>query len=51
MEAEYRAAVQSATGALEAVGSLLQKSPAPAWLPVKMQLLQDKIEALKRCLL
>ncbi|KAM5203196.1 FIGNL1-interacting regulator of recombination and mitosis isoform 2-T3 [Hipposideros larvatus] len=47
-EEEYRAAVQAATGALEAVGVLLQKSPAPDWLPTEMELLQERVEALKR---
>lgn len=50
-EEEYRAAVQAATGALEAVGVLLQKSPAPEWLPAEMELLQERVEALKRWVL
>lgn len=48
MEAAYRAAVQAATGALEAVGALLQKAPAPGWLPAEMAQLQATIQALRR---
>lgn len=47
-EEEYRAAVQAAAGALETVGVLLYKSPAPDWLPTEMELLQERVEALKR---
>ncbi|KAM5294182.1 FIGNL1-interacting regulator of recombination and mitosis [Glossophaga mutica] len=43
LEEEYRSALQAATGALEAIGSLLRKSPAPGWLPREMQLLQEKM--------
>ncbi|XP_023594212.1 FIGNL1-interacting regulator of recombination and mitosis isoform X2 [Trichechus manatus latirostris] len=49
LEEEYRAAVQTAAGALEAIELLLQKSPAPDWLLMKMEVLQGKIQKLKRC--
>ncbi|KAM9686907.1 FIGNL1-interacting regulator of recombination and mitosis isoform 2-T2 [Trichechus inunguis] len=49
LEEEYRAAVQTAAGALEAIELLLQKSPAPDWLLLKMEVLQGKIQKLKRC--
>ncbi|XP_049737221.1 uncharacterized protein C1orf112 homolog isoform X2 [Elephas maximus indicus] len=51
LEEEYRSAVETAAGALEAVESLLQKSPAPDWLLMKMEALQGRIEKLRRCLL
>lgn len=47
-EEEYRSALQAATGALEAIEVLLRKSAAPDWLPSKMQLLQTKIDELRR---
>lgn len=48
MEEEYRSALQAASGALEAVELLLQKSPAPDWLLMKMEMLQERIDKLKR---
>ncbi|XP_027978851.1 uncharacterized protein C1orf112 homolog isoform X1 [Eumetopias jubatus] len=48
LEEEYRSALQAASGALEAVESLLQKSPAPDWLLLKMEMLQERIDELKR---
>ncbi|XP_058396079.1 FIGNL1-interacting regulator of recombination and mitosis isoform X1 [Diceros bicornis minor] len=48
LEEEYRSAVQAATGALETVELLLQKSPAPDWLLMKMETLQERIDKLKR---
>lgn len=47
-EEEYRSALQAAAGALEAIESLLQKCPAPHWLPTEMQLLQEKAGELRR---
>ncbi|XP_006887520.1 PREDICTED: uncharacterized protein C1orf112 homolog [Elephantulus edwardii] len=49
LEEEYRTALQTATGALEAIESLLQKSPAPDWLLMKIEKLQERIDTLKRC--
>ncbi|XP_073756089.1 FIGNL1-interacting regulator of recombination and mitosis isoform X2 [Callorhinus ursinus] len=48
LEEEYRSALQAASGALEAVESLLQVSPAPDWLLLKMEMLQERIDELKR---
>ncbi|KAF6292499.1 hypothetical protein mRhiFer1_001774 [Rhinolophus ferrumequinum] len=48
VEEEYRAAVQAATRALDTVGVLLQRAPAPDWLPQHMELLQERIDLLKR---
>ncbi|XP_044122865.1 uncharacterized protein C1orf112 homolog isoform X1 [Neovison vison] len=48
LEEEYRSALQAASGALEAVESLLQKAPAPDWLPQKMEMLQERIDELRR---
>ncbi|XP_035953860.1 FIGNL1-interacting regulator of recombination and mitosis isoform X4 [Halichoerus grypus] len=48
LEEEYRSALQAASGALEAIESLLQKSPAPEWLLLKMEMLQERIDELKR---
>ncbi|XP_059530072.1 FIGNL1-interacting regulator of recombination and mitosis isoform X2 [Myotis daubentonii] len=48
VEEEYRSALQAAAGALEAIESLLQTSPAPDWLPTEMQLLQEKMDELRR---
>ncbi|KAF3823437.1 hypothetical protein GH733_010873 [Mirounga leonina] len=48
LEEEYRSALQAASGALEAIESLLQKSPAPDWLLLKMEMLQERIDELKR---
>lgn len=48
VEEEYRAALQAATRALETVGVLLQRAPAPDWLPAHMELLQERIDTLKR---
>ena len=47
LEEEYRSALRAATGALEAIGSLLRRSPAPDWLPQEMQLLQEKMRELR----
>ncbi|XP_074078074.1 FIGNL1-interacting regulator of recombination and mitosis isoform X2 [Macrotis lagotis] len=49
LEEEYRSALKTADGALEAVQLLLQKSPAPGWLTGKLEELQAKIETLKSC--
>ncbi|XP_059002300.1 FIGNL1-interacting regulator of recombination and mitosis isoform X2 [Mustela lutreola] len=51
LEEEYRSALQAASGALEAVESLLQKAPAPDWLPQKMEMLQERLDELRRRLL
>ncbi|XP_008580291.1 PREDICTED: uncharacterized protein C1orf112 homolog [Galeopterus variegatus] len=51
LEEEYRSALQAAAGALEATESLLQKAPAPAWLLMEMEVLQERIDKLKRCIL
>ncbi|CAD7674587.1 unnamed protein product [Nyctereutes procyonoides] len=48
LEEEYRSALQAASGALEAIESLLQKSPAPEWFLMKMETLQERIDELKR---
>lgn len=48
LEEEYRSALQAASGALEAIESLLQKSPAPEWFLMKMEILQERIDELKR---
>ncbi|XP_014700642.2 FIGNL1-interacting regulator of recombination and mitosis isoform X2 [Equus asinus] len=48
LEEEYRSALQAAAGALEALELLLQKSPAPDWLLMKMEALQGRIDKLKR---
>ncbi|KAM8816447.1 FIGNL1-interacting regulator of recombination and mitosis [Rhynchonycteris naso] len=47
-EEEYRAAVRAAAGALGALALLLLKRPAPAWLPRDVELLQQKVEELRR---
>ncbi|XP_037023267.2 uncharacterized protein C1orf112 homolog isoform X2 [Artibeus jamaicensis] len=47
LEEEYRSALRAATGALEAIESLLRRSPAPHWLPREMQLLQEKMGELR----
>uniref|UniRef100_A0A4X2K960 FIGNL1 interacting regulator of recombination and mitosis n=1 Tax=Vombatus ursinus TaxID=29139 RepID=A0A4X2K960_VOMUR len=49
LEEEYRSTLQIAEGALEAVQLLLQRSPAPGWLTVKLEELQMKINTLKSC--
>ncbi|XP_043858610.1 uncharacterized protein C1orf112 homolog [Dromiciops gliroides] len=49
LEEEYRSALQTAAGALEAVQLLLQRSPAPSWLTEQLEELQTKIETLKSC--
>ncbi|XP_030743635.2 uncharacterized protein C1orf112 homolog isoform X2 [Echinops telfairi] len=51
LEEEYRTALQKATGALEVIEALLQKCPAPDWLPVEMEALQERLTELTRCLL
>ncbi|XP_028386836.1 uncharacterized protein C1orf112 homolog [Phyllostomus discolor] len=48
LEEEYRSALRAAMGALEAIGSLLRRCPAPDWLPREMQLLQEKMGELQR---
>uniref|UniRef100_H0X1Y9 FIGNL1 interacting regulator of recombination and mitosis n=2 Tax=Otolemur garnettii TaxID=30611 RepID=H0X1Y9_OTOGA len=50
LEEEYRSALQGVAGGLEATESLLQKAPAPAWLLMEMEVLQEKIDKLKRLL-
>ncbi|XP_053461265.1 uncharacterized protein C1orf112 homolog isoform X2 [Nycticebus coucang] len=50
LEEEYRSALQAVAGGLEATESLLQKAPAPAWLLMEMEVLQEKIDKLKRLL-
>ncbi|XP_020830329.1 FIGNL1-interacting regulator of recombination and mitosis isoform X2 [Phascolarctos cinereus] len=49
LEDEFRSTLQTAEGALEAVQLLLQRSPAPDWLTVKLEELQTKINTLKSC--
>lgn len=51
LEEEYRSALQAVAGALETTESLLQKAPAPAWLLMEMEVLQERIDKLKRCIL
>ncbi|XP_012871117.1 PREDICTED: uncharacterized protein C1orf112 homolog isoform X4 [Dipodomys ordii] len=51
LEEEYRSALQAATRALDATESLIQKTPAPAWLLMEMETLQQRIERLKRQIL
>ncbi|XP_036057709.1 uncharacterized protein C1orf112 homolog isoform X3 [Onychomys torridus] len=48
-EEEYRLAFQAAAGALETTEMLLQQAPAPDWLVVELEALQEKIEKLKCC--
>nr|XP_004658950.2 uncharacterized protein C1orf112 homolog isoform X1 [Jaculus jaculus] len=48
LEEEYRSAVQSAAGALETTELLLKKAPAPGWLRMEIEALQERIERLKR---
>ncbi|XP_047376413.1 uncharacterized protein C1orf112 homolog isoform X2 [Sciurus carolinensis] len=50
LEEEYRSALQEAAGALQATESLLRKAPAPAWLLMEMETLQERIEKIKRVL-
>ncbi|XP_017201192.3 FIGNL1-interacting regulator of recombination and mitosis isoform X3 [Oryctolagus cuniculus] len=50
LEEEYRSALLAAAGAVEATESLLQKAPAPPWLLMEMEALQERIEKLKRML-
>ncbi|XP_033055490.1 uncharacterized protein C1orf112 homolog isoform X3 [Trachypithecus francoisi] len=47
-EEEYRSALHTIAGALEATESLLQKGPAPAWLLMEMEALQERMDKLKR---
>ncbi|KAK7817872.1 hypothetical protein U0070_005515 [Myodes glareolus] len=49
-EEEYRSAFQAAVGALDTTEWLLQQAPAPAWLPVELETLKEKIEKLKCCI-
>ncbi|XP_038165454.1 uncharacterized protein C1orf112 homolog isoform X1 [Arvicola amphibius] len=49
-EEEYRSAFQAAVGALDTTEWLLQQAPAPAWLPVELEALKEKIEKLKCCI-
>ncbi|XP_017651556.1 uncharacterized protein C1orf112 homolog isoform X1 [Nannospalax galili] len=51
LEEEYRSALQAAAGALEATELLLQKAPAPGWLLMEMEALQERIEKMKHCVL
>ncbi|XP_004464211.1 FIGNL1-interacting regulator of recombination and mitosis isoform X2 [Dasypus novemcinctus] len=48
LEEEYKSALHTAKGALEAVELLLQKSPAPDWLLMEMEALQERTDRLKR---
>nr|XP_035135800.1 uncharacterized protein C1orf112 homolog isoform X2 [Callithrix jacchus] len=50
-EEEYRSALHTIAGALEATESLLQKGPAPAWLLMEMEVLQERMDKLKRYIL
>ncbi|XP_040307532.1 FIGNL1-interacting regulator of recombination and mitosis isoform X1 [Herpailurus yagouaroundi] len=50
-EEECGSALQAASVALEAVELLLQKSPAPDWLVVKLEMLQERMDRLKRLVL
>ncbi|XP_030679857.1 uncharacterized protein C1orf112 homolog isoform X4 [Nomascus leucogenys] len=47
-EEEYSSALHTIVGALEATESLLQKGPAPAWLLMEMEALQERMDKLKR---
>ncbi|EHH15806.1 hypothetical protein EGK_01953 [Macaca mulatta] len=47
-EEEYRSALHTIAGALEATESLLQKGPAPAWFLMEMEALQERMDKLKR---
>uniref|UniRef100_A0A8I5NG34 FIGNL1 interacting regulator of recombination and mitosis n=1 Tax=Papio anubis TaxID=9555 RepID=A0A8I5NG34_PAPAN len=47
-EEEYRSALHTIAGALEATESLLQKGPAPAWLLMEMEALHERMDKLKR---
>ncbi|XP_004688173.1 PREDICTED: uncharacterized protein C1orf112 homolog [Condylura cristata] len=51
LEEEYRSALQAATGALAAIEVLVLKSPAPDWLLLEMEALQERMEKLKRVVL
>ncbi|XP_021565126.1 uncharacterized protein C1orf112 [Carlito syrichta] len=51
LEEEYRSALQTVAEALEATESLLQKAPAPPWLLMEMEALQERIDKLRRCIL
>ncbi|KAL1769813.1 hypothetical protein HispidOSU_014750 [Sigmodon hispidus] len=48
-EEDYRSALQAAAGALETTELLLQQFPAPDWLVMELEALQEKIEMLKCC--
>lgn len=48
LEEEYRSALWAAAEALEVLGCLLRRSPAPDWLPREVQLLQEKMGELRR---
>ncbi|XP_037362407.1 uncharacterized protein C1orf112 homolog isoform X1 [Talpa occidentalis] len=47
LEEEYRSALQAATGALEATELLIHKSPAPDWLLMELEALQERTEKIK----
>ncbi|XP_029790857.1 uncharacterized protein C1orf112 homolog isoform X4 [Suricata suricatta] len=47
-EEECASALQAASGALAAVERLLQKSPAPEWLPGRLELLRERMDRLRR---
>ncbi|KAG8515798.1 LOW QUALITY PROTEIN: hypothetical protein J0S82_010880, partial [Galemys pyrenaicus] len=51
LEEEYSSTLQAATGALEAIELLVRKSPAPNWLLMEMEALQERIEKLKHLVL
>ncbi|XP_074858467.1 FIGNL1-interacting regulator of recombination and mitosis isoform X2 [Carettochelys insculpta] len=46
-EEEYKSAIDTAEGALDAVKLLMQKGPAPAWLTMKLEALQTSINILR----
>ncbi|XP_074924041.1 FIGNL1-interacting regulator of recombination and mitosis isoform X4 [Chelonoidis abingdonii] len=46
-EEQYKSAIDAAESALEAVKLLLQKSPSPAWLAVKLEALQTAVAILR----
>ncbi|XP_025052548.1 uncharacterized protein C1orf112 homolog isoform X2 [Alligator sinensis] len=46
-EEQYKSAIGTAEGALEAVKLLLQKGPPPAWLTVKLEALQAALASLR----
>ncbi|XP_077013037.1 FIGNL1-interacting regulator of recombination and mitosis isoform X2 [Tamandua tetradactyla] len=51
LEEEYKSALQTAKGALDAIKLLLQKSTAPDWFLMEMEALQERIDKLKHHIL